>query len=395
MSIKAAGEVAGKVLEKIQGRGFMTRWARRMQKASRRNWRQNGSRPRGRGYDWARTLIAEKLLELATLGELENVDGGLPTTGDAAASVVVEVKMAELAAAVGCCRRIATLEVARLETMGCLRRENSRGGRGRGTVLHVYHKPLASRVLGRLHRFEQAKTQGRGGQMPLPLKRVAEIPSDIQATIDRMQKLAAARASASGQGGVTTGRELPPGRPTEKAKTVDKSVQKFLSGKVDPSPSHTLPQPSRNTPSALAVASGEGPLRGSETKLAKIVQRPDLAAIHRDWRECDRTDRASKETLSEPLRRRLNRHLRLCCWYRGLGLVETRRVMGAVGWTCAGIGKASKRKYLILDAIGWVMASKADELRQATASWSRMLGRARAGFERNAGRAGRQVNNSL
>lgn len=367
--IKALGDVAGKVLEKIQGRGFANAWARRIAKAHRRNWRHSGLRPRGRGYDWARTLIAEKLLELATLGTMEALDEPEMGQEATAASVVVEVKMVELAAAVGCHDRIARREVARLESMGCLRRENSRGGRGRGTVLHIYHKALASRVLGRLHRFDEAKTQGRGGQMPLPLKRVAEIPPDIQAIVERMAKLALER----------------------KAKTVDKPVQKFFSEKVDPSPSHTLPQPSRNTPSALAVASGEGGLRRSETKFAKFVSRPDLAAIHRDWRECDFIDRSSKEALSEPFRRRLNRHLRLCCWYRGLGLVETRRVMGAVGWTCAGIGKASKRKYLLLDAIGWVMASKPDELRQATASWSRMLGRARAGFER----AGRQVKKSL
>ncbi|MGC2411112.1 MAG: hypothetical protein WA459_00215 [Stellaceae bacterium] len=370
MSLKGAGDVAGKVLEKIQGRGPISRWARRMQKHSRQNWRRNGLRPRGRGYDWARTLIAEKILELATLSELDGSEA-LATQGEleekrAAASVAVEVKMAELAAAVGCHVRIARREVARLESMGCLRRAERAGGRGRATVLHVYHTALASRVLGRLHRFEGAKT-GRGPQLSLPLKRTVEVPAEIQATIDRMAAIAAARGRSEG------------------AKPVDNSVQKNLVGNSDPSSSHTLHQPRRTSPSALAGASGEGGLRRREIKFAKIVQRPDLQTLHRDWRECDLLDRSSKETLSEPLRRRLNRHLRLCCWYRGLGLVETRRVTGAVGWTAASIGKASKRKYLLIDAIGWVMASKPDALRQATASWTRTLGRVRSGFEHGPG----------
>ncbi len=365
MSLQPAGDVVGKVLEKIEGRGFATRWARRMQKHSRQNWRRNGLRPRGRGYDWARTLIAEKLLELVTLGQLEDGGGDADDNGSgsdiqqrqAAASGQVELKMAELAAAVGCHVRIAQREVARLESMGCLARDKTGRGRGRGTVLHIYHKPLAARVLGRLHRFEQAKT-GTSPQLSLPLTREVQIPPDIQASIDRMAKIALVR----------------------RGETVDNSVEKNLAGKGDPSSSHTLLQPSRNTPSALAVASGEGGLRRREIKFAKIVQRPDLKSLELDWRECEFTDKASREMLSEPLRRRLSRHLRLCCWYRGLGLVETRRVMGAVGWTAASIGKASKRKYLLHDAIGWIMASKTDELRTATASWTRTLGRVQSGF---------------
>ena len=199
MSLRGAGDVAGKVLEKIQGRGYASKWARRMQRHSRQNWRRNGLRPRGRGYDWARTLIAEKILELAGRGGDANEAGTTGDVGAAAARGVVEVKMAELAAAVGCCVRIAFREVARLESMGCLRRQGTGRGRGRGTVLHVYHEPLAARVLGRLHRFEGAKT-GRSPQLALPLKRVVEVPAEIQAVIDRMAKLAAARPA----GGAST-----------------------------------------------------------------------------------------------------------------------------------------------------------------------------------------------
>jgi hypothetical protein len=356
----------GEVLERIGGRGYISAWARRMQRNHRRNWRLNGLRPKGRGYDWARTLIAEKLLEYVTLHDIESEEA------EAAASGAVEVRMAELAAAVGCNERIARREIARLEAHGCLKRIGERDSLGRlksgraGTMLHIYRDALTSRVLGRLHRFEGAKT-ATTAQLALPLKRTVDVPPDIQASIDRMAALAAARAA---------------GDASKKAKTVDNSVHNFFDKNADPSPSHTLLQPSRNTPSALAVASGEGGLRRRETKFAKFVQRPDLKSLQNDWRGCEEADRIATETLSDALRKRLHRHLRLCCWYRGLGITETRRVLGAVGWTASSIGKASKRKYFLHDAIGWVMTQPADKLRDATASWNRMLGRARVGFAR-------------
>jgi len=368
---KGFAEVAGQVLDQLRDRAvanvdqlrdrtvprsskrgsgaFASRFARRLAKRSRRNWRHNGLRPRGRGYDWARTLIAERILELASLAQLEE-DPGADTD---AAGAAIAVVMGELAAEVGCHERIAQREVARLESVGCLRREIRAGGRGlRGTVLHVCHAALEARVLARLHRNEEAKT-GSAPQLALPLKKPVPVPADIQAIVDRMAKLKAAR-----------------------------DAQKNLVQKGDPSSPLILPTNPETAPSALPSVASEGALRGRETKISKFAGPPDLKTLGLDWRACQAIDRGAKGMLSEPLRRRLNRHLRLCCWYRGLDKRATRRVTGAVGWTAVAIGKASKRKYFLLDAIGWVMASKPDELREATASWHRMLGRARAGFGR-------------
>jgi len=90
--------LVGKVIDRkgmVKAGRFVSRWARRMARASRMNWRRNDLRPLGRGYDWARTLVAEELLRRCNAADHSS-----------APFITLEVKAAELAGAVRCCVRI-------------------------------------------------------------------------------------------------------------------------------------------------------------------------------------------------------------------------------------------------------------------------------------------------
>jgi len=78
------------------------------------------------------------------------------------------------------------------------------------------------------------------------------------------------------------------------------------------------------------------------------------------------------------------KHLRMACWFRGLDPRWTGKICGAAGWTSQAISKASKRKYLLVDATQWVHATPRDRLLKVSNSWVTMLSIAKAGFPRPA-----------
>jgi len=359
--VKKAGSIAIDVVRRVAGgkrlgldRSFAARFARRLARKQRRNWRENGLRPRGRGYDWARTLVAEELLK-------RGADSGL-----------IRTTIGELAAAVRCSDRVARLEIARLCRIdgfgrpaepqnACVLRQASRSGPGGGVVLKVNRDELARRVLGRLKRASLC-VRPSGKQLSLPLEEKTVIPAEIQDTIDRIARLAASRRQES-----AIASSSPPVRP----------LPADLNSRRNPDPFPHTPK-SRNihqvsSPPASLDRSASRPGVKIATRGPGLTVRPDKAALRTDWLEIAELDRTESETLSEKHRRRLMRHLRLACWNRGLDQVATRRVAGAIGWEAQRLRKASSRKYLIIDGVRWVLASSPAELRGATAHFLGMV----------------------
>lgn len=359
--MKKAGSIAIDVVRRVAGgkrpgldRSFAGRFARRLARKQRRNWRENDLRPRGRGYDWARTLVAEELLKRAP-------DSGLVST-----------TIPELAGVVRCSHRIARIELARLCAIdgfgapagaqnACVVKLAARSGRGGGLTLVVNRPELARRVLGRLKR-NSLNLRPRGRQMTLPLEEKPIIPADIQESIDRIARAAAARTRASEQG-------------ESMAKRAASPANAASGTKPDPFP-HT-PQSQKYTPSEPARA---GLLRSASPSGVEIPRsvpvprvRPDRKWLRSDWLEIAELDRTEHETLSETQRRRLMRHLRFACWSRGLDLERTRKVAGAIGWEAQRMRKASSRKYLLIDGIRWVLGSTPAELRGATGHFLGMV----------------------
>jgi hypothetical protein len=316
-------------------------------KKQRRNWRENGLRPRGRGYDWARTLVAEELLKRAAGAE------------------VLETTIGELAGLVKCSDRIVRLEIARLCAINgfgarasaqdaCVVKLPRRPGPGSGVRLAVNRIELARRVLGRLKR-NQVRSHRDRRQLELPIEEKVQIPSEIQQAVDRIQSLAAARRASEWQGEDLAKRAAAP------AKLLPRRIP-------DPFP-HT-PQTQNITPSErgsradFRMASPAGV--DIPRRVPGLTVRPDRDWLRKDWLEIQGIDRTEHETLSEKHRRRLMRHLRLACWSKGLDRARTRHVVGAVGWEAQRMRKASTRKYLIIDAITWLLASSPAQLRGAT-----------------------------
>ena len=359
--MRKAGSVAVDVFRRIKGgkrpqldRSFAGRFARRLARKQRRNWRENDLRPRGRGYDWARTLIAEELLKRAG-------DSGL-----------IESTIKELCGAIRCSDRIARLEIARLCSIdgfgrpaagqeACAMKLPRRSGPGSGIRLAINRVELARRVIGRLKRASLS-VRPRGRQLSLPLEEKVMIPAEIQQTVDRIAALAAARAKTPAIG--------------EQRAKIARDPANLASRRIaDPFP-HT-PQSQKYTPSEPAVAGLDRSASRPGTEIPRRVpirmERPDRNWLRTDWLEIAELDRSESETLSEKHRRRLMRHLRLACWNRGLDQVRTRHVAGAIGWEAQRMRKATSRKYLIIAGISWVMTSSPAELRGATAHFLGMV----------------------
>jgi len=110
------------------------------------------------------------------------------------------------------------------------------------------------------------------------------------------------------------------------------------------------------------------------------MAKPDEEALRNDWHELQALDRPQKEPFAEPIRRRVQRHLRLCCWFRGCDPAASRRICAAVGWKAASIGKASKRRLWFYDAIRWVLKTDAKRLAYCSSSWPRMQLAIRSGL---------------
>jgi len=359
--MKRVGGIAVRVAGRLKGskrpgldRSFAGRFARRIARNQRRHWRENGLRPRGRGYDWARTLVAEELLKRAAAAEL------------------VETTIGELAAAVRCTDRIVRLEIARLCAIdgfgapadaqdACVVKLPRASGPGKGVRLAINRIELARRVLGRLKR-NRVRSQGRGPQLALPLNEATMIPAEIQAAVDRIQELARTRFASSSKS------EHEAKAPALGMRLVPRSIP-------DPFP-HT-PQTQKYTPSDAAARrdfrSASRPGTEIPRRVPVRITPPGRAELKRDWLEIAEIDKSELEPLSERHRRRLMRHLRFACWSRGLDLVRTRHVTGAIGWEAQRLRKATSRKYLIIDGVNWVLTANQAELRGATAHFLGMV----------------------
>jgi len=359
--MKRIGALAAVVVRRVAGgkrpgldRSFAGRFARRLARKQRRNWRENGLRPRGRGYDWARQLIPEELAKRA----------------DAAG--VVHFTSAELAEAIGCAARTVQAYVKRLARVdqygrptsapnACIRRLEARRGRGGGMVAALNPSAIAE-LLKWLQTPKSRRFAKASPQLSLPMEETHVIPADIQAIVDRMQQLAAARRGPSPAS-------------EDRAKRGAAPIQLASRSKSDLFP-HT-PQISEFTPSEPAGAGSNRSASRSGMKIPRSVPalsiRPDRKALRTDWLEIAAIDRSESETLSERHRRRLMRHLRLACWNRGLGQVETRRVVGALGWEAQRLRKATHRKYLLIAGVNWVMTASPAVLRGATGHFLGMV----------------------
>ena len=359
--MKQAGNIAISVVRRVAGgkrpgldRSFAGRFARRLAKKHRRNWRENGLRPRGRGYDWARQLIPEELLKAAA--------------GDG----TVTITYAELARRVQCSVRTAMYYVKRLasvdqygrparESNACVRKLARPAGRGSGIRLALNVTAIAE-VLKWLRTRKTRSFAKSSRQLPLFQEKAVEIPAEIQAQIDRLAKLAAARGTI---------------RPAseDRAKIALRPEPIFSGRKGDLFP-HT-PTITEITPSESSHELLDRTASPPRVKIANrgpgLSIRPDRKALRDDWLAIAELDRTEREPLSESHRRRLMRHLRLACWNRGLDQARTRHVAGAIGWEAQRMRKASTRKYLIIDGIRWVMASSPAELRGATAHFLGMV----------------------
>jgi hypothetical protein len=377
--VKKAGSIAIDVVRRVAGgkrpgldRSFAGRFARRLAKKHRRNWRENNLRPRGRGYDWARQLIPEELARLA--------DG----------AGIAEIAAAELAAKVGCAVRTVRSYVARLARVdaygrpasaekACLAKMPVRRGPGAALRVKVNFTEIP-KLLKWLQTRKERRFAKPSPQLSLPMEVPTVIPAEIQEIVDRMAKLTAARSR------IRPASEQP-------AKQTAAPIELADRRKGDLFP-HT-PQIQERTPSELAGASSNRSASPSRVKISRSVPNwtgpPDRKALQTDWIEIAAIDRSEPEPLSERHRRRLMRHLRLACWNRGLDLVQTRRVAGAIGWEAQRLRKASTRKYLIIGGINWVLRSSAAELRGAAGHFMGMVKVVRAltsGSDERGGAAG-------
>lgn len=352
--MKQAGGVAGRVLGRLsRGRSYRInrsaagRLARRVLKIQRRNWRINGTRPRGRGYDWARQLIPEELLKCTN-------DSG-----------EVTLTVSSLAARVRCSRRTVQIYLRALSrcdgsgkpaqgTSACIRLLARRAGRGFGLCLAINAGELQ-----RLIKYNLARGARRGSR-PSPQRELfkmqePKLDSETQAILDRIQAKARER-SRSGTDGVEKANRPAPG---------DRS---FFRGIGDLSPHSPLSQKIPLNASLRSVPSDA--LRAARVKnsagrwvLARPPTRQELSAERDLLRQ---VEQQSATGWDENIRRQLMRLIRLWCWARGLDQVRTRRVTGAVGWEAQRIGKGLKRKYFLWDCVAWVARSKPAELKRAT-----------------------------
>jgi hypothetical protein len=359
--VKHAGSIAIRVVRRVAGgkrpgldRSFAGRFARRLARKHRRNWRENNLRPRGRGYDWARQLIPEELARLA--------DG----------AGFAEISAAELAEKVGCAVRTVRSYVARLCRVNaygrpasaenaCLAKAPVRRGRGAALRVKVNFTEIP-KLLKWLQMRKEMRFAKPSPQLSLPMEVPAVIPAEIQEIVDRMARLAAARSR------IRPASEQPAKQAAAPAELADRRK-----GDLFP---HT-PQIQERTPSELADASSSRVASRSRANIPRSMPiwtgPPDRKALQTDWIEIAAIDRSEPEPLSERHRRRLMRHLRLACWNRGLDLVQTRRVAGAIGWEAQRLRKASTRKYLIIGGINWVLRASAAELRGAAAHFMGMV----------------------
>ena len=393
--MRAIGKIVGRELEGLRGgrsRGPVARVSRMLLRRQWRNWRHNGGRPRGRGYDWARTLVAEELLAVAqTLGH----DGEVRSSGRvgrepdgtcthapvspgaveawAAAPgksewIRCDLTGVDLKSRVNCDPRSVRREISRLVARGCVRRLDARGGRGKGLVVEIQPDLLRARVEGRLYRRKDGSTAEQlrfPGPAFQPTIRDPELAAALDSLKATMQKHAAEGRTA----GETT---------------VPVARHRFFLSKTDTSPSLSLPQPKALPPSAGEDSGFEKVGFAGGNQIANGAPRPTAESLRRHSRFCEALNRKAPQALTESLRRELMRHLRMACWFRGLDPRRTGKICGAAGWTSQSISKASKRKYLLVDATQWVHATPRDRLLKVSNSWVTMLGIAKAGFPRPA-----------
>jgi len=359
--MKNLGDVGASVVRRLVAgkrpaldRSFAGRFARRLAKKQRRHWRENGLRPRGRGYDWARQLIPEEILKAAG-------DNG-----------IAEISAGELARRVGCAVRTVRYYVKRLasvDQMGrpatpfkaCIRQLAARVGRGAGLRLAVNVTELAG-LLKWLRTRKAARFAKSSRQLSLFPEKAMEIPAEIQAQIDRLAALAAARSSKRRQS-------------ESRAKIAPAPADSFFARKGDLFP-HT-PLVTEITPSELPAGNLDRNASRPGVEIARRDPvprtRPDRKWLRSDWLEIQEIERTDCEPMSERHRRRLMRHLRFACWSRGLDQRATRHVVGAIGWESQRMRKASSRKYLIIDGVSWVLRCSPAELRGATAHFLGMV----------------------
>lgn len=88
-----------------------------------------------------------------------------------------------------------------------------------------------------------------------------------------------------------------------------------------------------------------------------------------DFEELKRMDADPLNPLPEGLRRRLYRHLRFVCWYRGLDPLSAGKLTSCIGWHVVRFRKASSRKYLLHDCIAHILSCDRDHLRKKSARW--------------------------
>jgi hypothetical protein len=352
--VKKAGSIAIDVVRRVAkgkrpglDRSFAGRFARRLAKKQRRNWRENGLRPRGRGYDWARQLIPEELAKCA----------------DASGSVIISV--AALAERVRCAPRTVQRYLRNLGSTdaygrpcdpgsACIQR-NARPAGPRSRLRLTLNLPVFRNRLIALSRPHKRCFAQSSPQLPLFKEKPMEIPQDIQASIDRLQALARAKTAARA--------------PSEERAKVAPSPVRPLFPHTPMIPEITPSEPAGA--GSIRSASRAGIVNSRRVPIPRV--RPDRSWLRQDWFEIREIERSEPEALSERHRRRLMRHLRFACWNRGLDLAQTRRVVGAIGWEAQRMSKASKRKYLIVDAITWVLRSSPAVLRGATGHFLGMV----------------------
>jgi hypothetical protein len=359
--MKSAGSIAIDVVRRVAGgkrpaldRSFAGRFARRLAKKHRRNWRENGLRPRGRGYDWARQLIPEELIKAT------GADG------------LGELTASELARRVGCAVRTVRYYVKRLASVDANGRPASPAnacitllpvsrGRGFGMRWKVHPTEIAG-LLKWLQTRKAARFAKRSPQLSLFPEKPMEIPEEIQAQIDRIANLAKQRASIR-----------PPSE--ERANRSIGVNNSFFVGKSDLFPHTPISQKLHqvSSPPASLDRTASPPRVEIPSRVPPISVRPDRNWLRTDWLEIREIEKSDPEPLSERHRRRLMRHLRFACWNRGLDQARTRHVVGAIGWEAQRMRKATSRRYLIIDGIAWVMASSPAELRGATGHFLGMV----------------------
>jgi hypothetical protein len=359
--VKKAGSIAIDVVRRVAGgkrpaldRSFAGRFARRLAKKHRRNWRENGLRPRGRGYDWARQLIPEEIVKAT------GPDG------------LGELTAAELARRVGCAVRTVRYYVKRLASVdangrpaapanACITLLPVSCGRGFGMRWKIHPTEIAG-LLKWLQTRKQARFAKRSPQLELFKEKPMEIPAEIQTQIDRIANLARQNAGTR-----------PPS--VEKANRSVGLNNSFISQKGDLFPHTPISQKDHLVSSPPASLDRAAPRSRAEIarRVPPVTVRPDRNWLRTDWLEIREIEKSDPEPLSERHRRRLMRHLRFACWNRGLDQARTRHVVGAIGWEAQRMRKATSRRYLIIDGIQWVMASSPAELRGATGHFLGMV----------------------